>query len=115
LPLAAGIVVAALVLQSSYGGGAKLVVARWAPQARFNSIIAAGKSTSRATRSIYRPCARRRQHHRQATSLAQTAPQDARADSYRRVSGSHTVAANDRARSRELERTIEQLKANQQQ
>jgi len=32
LPLAACIVVAALVLQSSYGGGAKLVVARWAPQ-----------------------------------------------------------------------------------
>ena len=32
LPLAAGIIVAALVLQSSYGDGAKLVVARWAPQ-----------------------------------------------------------------------------------
>ena len=32
LPLAACIVVAALVLQSSYGDGAKLVVARWAPQ-----------------------------------------------------------------------------------
>jgi hypothetical protein len=32
LPLAACIVVAALVLQSSYGGGAKPVVARWAPQ-----------------------------------------------------------------------------------
>jgi hypothetical protein len=32
LTLAACIVVAALVLQSSYGGGAKLVVARWAPQ-----------------------------------------------------------------------------------
>jgi hypothetical protein len=32
LPLAVCIVVAALVLQSSYGGGAKLVVARWAPQ-----------------------------------------------------------------------------------
>src|SRR5258708_13592489 len=32
LPLAACIVVAALVLQSSYGGGAKLVVARWAPR-----------------------------------------------------------------------------------
>src|ERR1700704_140452 len=32
LVLAACIVVAALVLQSSYGTGAKLVVARWAPQ-----------------------------------------------------------------------------------
>lgn len=32
LPLAASIVVAALVLQSSYGGEAKLIVARWAPQ-----------------------------------------------------------------------------------
>src|SRR5215471_5378330 len=32
LPLAAFIVVAALVLQSSFGGGAKLGVARWAPQ-----------------------------------------------------------------------------------
>ena len=32
LPLAAGIIVAALVLQSSYGDEAKLVVARWAPQ-----------------------------------------------------------------------------------
>ena len=32
LPLAACIVAAALVLQSSYGGGAKLDVTRWAPQ-----------------------------------------------------------------------------------
>jgi len=32
LPLAACIVVAALVSVSSYGGGAKLVLARWAPQ-----------------------------------------------------------------------------------
>src|SRR3954463_7064017 len=32
LPLAACIIVVALVLQSSYGDGAKLVVARWAPQ-----------------------------------------------------------------------------------
>lgn len=32
LPLAACIVAAALVLQSSYGGGAKLDVSRWAPQ-----------------------------------------------------------------------------------
>lgn len=34
LLLAACIVVATLVLQSSYGAGAKLVVARWAPQLR---------------------------------------------------------------------------------
>jgi uncharacterized coiled-coil protein SlyX len=32
LPVAACIIVAALVLQSTYGDGAKLVVARWAPQ-----------------------------------------------------------------------------------
>src|SRR5450631_2527863 len=32
LPLAACIVVAGLVLYSSYGSGAKLLVARWAPQ-----------------------------------------------------------------------------------
>ena len=38
LPLAACIVTAALVFQSSYGGGAKLDVARWVPQS-FDSLL----------------------------------------------------------------------------
>ncbi|WP_334365801.1 hypothetical protein [Bradyrhizobium sp. AZCC 1578] len=55
LPLAACIIVAALVLQSSYGDGAKPVIAWWAPQPVFNAIVAAGRSAiSRAARSINR-------------------------------------------------------------
>src|SRR6267143_130789 len=61
LPLAACIVVAGLVLQSSYGGGAKLVVARWAPQPALSTVQVAAAEAAPP----------------QATLLAQTAPQDA--------------------------------------
>jgi hypothetical protein len=65
LPLAACIVVAALVLQSSYGGGAKVDVARRAPE------LASTPSCRRKTRRFPRSplqlsfnWPRRRQHHR---------------------------------------------------
>ncbi len=78
LPLAACIGVAALVLQSSYGGGAKLVVARWAPQLVSTPSLPpenppfpaqpAASTVQVAAAEAAAP---------QATPLAQTAPQDA--------------------------------------
>jgi len=102
LPLAACIVVAALVLESSYGGGAKQVVARWAPQLVSNCIIAAGKrAASRAARSIYRSSGRGG-----GSTAASNAPGPDRtarrcAGSDRNACRTHTAAANDGARSRE--------------
>jgi len=61
LPLAACIVVAGLVLYSSYGSGAKLLVARWAPQPALSTVQVAAAEAAPP----------------QATLLAQTAPQDA--------------------------------------
>jgi hypothetical protein len=106
LPLAACIVVAALVLQSSYGGGAKPVVARWAPQ-----LVSTPSSPPENAPLPAQP----------APSIVQAAaaqaapPQDA--------APTATAALPDPAQllqtmARELanvERNIEQLKANQQQ
>jgi uncharacterized coiled-coil protein SlyX len=116
LLLAAFIIVAALVLQSSYGARAKLIVARWAPQFASTSssqsenpplpappepsivqVAAAGTAPPRATPSV------------------QTAPQDAAPiatpalpDQTQLLQGMARALAN-------VERDIEQLKANQQQ
>src|SRR5260370_6789032 len=78
LPLAACIVVAALVLQSSYGGGVKLVVARLAPQLVSTPSLPpenpplspkpAPSTVDVAAAGAAAP---------QATPFAQTAPQDA--------------------------------------
>jgi hypothetical protein len=116
LPLAACIVVAALVLQSSYGGGAKPVVARWAPQLvstpslppenpPFPAQLA--PSTVQVTAAEAAPP--------QATPLAQTAPQDAAATATAALPD-HTQLLQTMARDlANVERNIEQLKANQQQ
>jgi hypothetical protein len=116
LPLAACIVVAALVLQSSYGGGAKLVVARWAPQfvstpslppenPRFPAQPA--PSTVQVAAADAAPP--------QATPLAQTAPQGA-APTATATLPDHTQLLQTMARDlANVERSIEQLKANQQQ
>src|SRR6266852_7082670 len=77
LPLAACIVVAALVLQSSYDGGAKLVVARWAPQLVSTPLLPPENAPlpEQPAPSIVQVAAA--EAAPQATSLAQTAPQDA--------------------------------------
>jgi uncharacterized membrane protein YccC len=103
LPLAACIVVAVLFLLSSYGGGAKLVVARWAPQLVSTPSLPpenppfatqpAPSTAQVAAAEVVSP---------QATPLAQTAPQDV-------PPRAHTQLLQ------RMERDIEQLKANQQQ
>jgi hypothetical protein len=116
LPLAACIVVAALVLQSSYGGGAKPVVARWAPQLVStpssppeNAPLPAQPAPSivQATAAEAAPP--------QATPVAQTAPQNA-APTATAALPDHAQLLQTMARDlANVERDIEQLKANQQQ
>ncbi len=116
LPLAACIGVAALVLQSSYGGGAKLVVARWAPQLVSTPSLPpenppfpaqpAASTVQVAAAEAAAP---------QATPLAQTAPQDA-APTATAALPDHAQLLQTLARGlANVERNIEQLKANQQQ
>jgi hypothetical protein len=116
LPLAACIVVAALVWQSSYGGGAKLVVARWAPQLVSTPSLPPENAPLPAppAPSVVQAAAAEAAPP-QATLLAQAAPQAA--------APAAAAALPDQAQllqamARDLanvERTIEQLKANQQQ
>jgi hypothetical protein len=116
LPLAACIVVAALVLQSSYGGGAKLVVARWAPQLVSTSSLPAENAPPPAqpAPSIVEVAAAEAAPP-QATPSAPTAPQDA-APTATAALPDHTQLLQTMARDlANLERNIEQLKASQQQ
>jgi len=95
LVLAACIVVATLVLQSTYGAGAKLVVARWAA-ARFN--IAVGKSAgTRPAGAIYRSSGGRGGNTTASNALASDRTARRRANNYCSASRSHRVAANDGA------------------
>ena len=128
LPLAACIVVAALVLQSSYGDGAKLVVGWWAPQPLSTpssppenppAPAQAAPSTVQLTAAETAPppqAAPPQESPPQAPASAQAAPpQDAPPPT--------TAAAPDQTQLLQtiardlanLERTIDQLKANQQQ
>ena len=116
LPLVACIVVAALVLQSSYGGGAKLVLARWAPQLLSTLSLPRENPpfpTQPAPSTVQVAAAEAALP--QATPLAQTAPQDA-PPTAAAAFPDHTqllqTMAHDLAN---VERNIEQLKANQQQ
>ena len=116
LPLAACIVVAALVLQSSYGGGAKLVVARWAPQLVSTPSLPPENASlpAQPAPSLVRVAAAEAAPP-QATPLAPTAPQDA-APTAAAALPDHTQLLQTMARDlANVERTIEQLKANQQQ
>jgi cell division septum initiation protein DivIVA len=116
LPLAAGIVVAALALQSFYGGGAKLFVARWAPQLVSTPSLPPenpplpaqpAPSTVEVAAAEAAPP--------QATPLVRTAPQDA-APTATAALPDHTQLLQTMARDlANVERDIEQLKANQQQ
>jgi hypothetical protein len=119
-------VVTALVL-SAYGGGAKLVVARWAPQLVSTPSLPPESPTlaAQSAPSIVQvaaaetapPPAAPQATPPQATSLAQaqTAPQDA-APAAAAAPPDQTQLLQNIARDlANLERTIEQLKANQQQ
>jgi hypothetical protein len=116
LLLAACIVVAALALQSSYGGGAKLIVARWAPQ-----LVSTPSLPPENLPFPARPdpatvqVAAAETAPSQATPLAQTAPQDA-APTATPALPDHTQLLQSMARAlANVQRDIEQLKANQQQ
>ena len=116
LPLAAFIVVAALILQSSFGGGAKLVVARWAPQLVSTPSLPPEKPSflAQPAPSTVQVAAAEAPRP-QATLLAQTAPQDA-APTAAATPPDHTQSQQTMARDlANVERDIEQLKANQQQ
>jgi hypothetical protein len=84
--------------------------------ARFISIIAAGKcAASRAARSIYRSSGRGGGSTTASTRLAQAAPQDA-APTAAAAPPDHTQLLQTMARDlANVERNIEQLRANQQQ
>jgi hypothetical protein len=111
LPLAACIVVAALVLQSSYGGGAKLVVARWAPQLVSTPSLPPENATlpAQPALSIVQVAAAETAPS-QGTPLAQDAAPTATAALADQAQLLQTMA-RDLAN---VERSIEQLKANQQ-
>jgi hypothetical protein len=116
LPLAACIIVAALVLQSSYGGGAKLVVARWAPQLVSTPSLPPEnpRFPAQSPPSIVQAAAAEAALP-QATPLAQTAPQDA-APTAAAALPDHTQLLQTMARDlANMERSIEQLQATQQQ
>src|ERR1700704_629051 len=103
LVLAACIVVGALVLQSSYGAGAKLVVARWAPQLVSTLPSEDPPVPARQAPSVIQVAAEGATPP-QATPTTIAAPPD------------QTALLQTMARDlANLERSIEQLKANQQQ
>jgi septal ring factor EnvC (AmiA/AmiB activator) len=116
LPLAACIVVAALVLQSSYGGGAKVGGAGWAPQ-----LVSTPSSPPENAPLPAQPAptivqvAAAEAAPPQARTVAQTAPQNA-APTVTAALPDQTQLLQTMARDlANLERNIEQLKANQQQ
>src|SRR5216684_4380167 len=116
LPLAACIVVAGLVLYSSYGSGAKLLVARWAPQLALTPSLPSENPPLPAQPALSTvQVAAAEAAPPQATLLAQTAPQDA-APTATPALPDPTQLLQKMARDlANLERNIEQLRANQQQ
>jgi hypothetical protein len=116
LPLAACIVVAALVLQSSYGGGAKVDVARRAPQLASTPSLPPEDAPlpAQPAPSIVQVAAAEAAPP-QATPLAQAAPQDAAPTATAAVADQTQLLQTMARDLANLERNIEQLKANQQQ
>jgi uncharacterized membrane protein YccC len=114
LVLAACIVVATLVLQSTYGAGAKLVVGRWAPQLVSTLPSENPPAPARPAPSTVQAAAAEGTPP-QATPLPQTAPQEATPTTTAALPD-HTELLQTMARDlANLERSIEELKANQQQ
>jgi septal ring factor EnvC (AmiA/AmiB activator) len=115
LTLAACIVVAALVLQSSYGAGDKLMAARSAPQLASTPSLPPENAPlpEQPAPSIVQVAAQAAPPH--AAQPAQTTPQDA-APATAAAPADQTQLLQTMARDlANLERDIEQLKANQQQ
>ncbi|MBR1215610.1 hypothetical protein [Bradyrhizobium sp. JYMT SZCCT0180] len=114
LVLAACVVVAALVLQSSYGAGAKLVVARWAPQ-----LVSTLPSENPPVLAPQAPStvqlAAAEATPPQASPLPQAAPQDAAPTTTAALPDQTELLQTMARQLATLERNIEQLKANQQQ
>ena len=113
LPLAACVVVAALVLQSSYGGEAKLVVARSAPQRVSTPSLLPenppfpaqpAPSTVQLAAAESRP---------QTTPLAQTAPQEAAPTATEALPDQTQLLQTIARGLAKVERDIEELKASQ--
>jgi molecular chaperone GrpE (heat shock protein) len=127
LPIAACIIVAALVLQSTYGDGAKLIVARWAPQRAAAPALppedppAPAQSTPSAVQLASVEAASPPQVAPSpappAPTLAQVAPpQEARPATAAAPPSDQTQLLQTMARDlANLERNIEQLRTNQQQ
>ena len=116
LLLAACIVVAALVLQSSFSGGPRVIVARWAPQVVSTPSLPPENPPLPAppAPSIVQVAAAEAAPP-QATPAAQTVPPDA-APPATAALPDHTQLLQTMARDlANMERSIEQLKANQQQ
>jgi hypothetical protein len=116
LSLAACVVVAALVLQTSYGREAKQVVARWAPQLVSTRSVPPENAPLAAepAPSIVQVAAAETAPP-QATPVAPTAPQDA-APAAAAAPADQTQLLETMARDlANVEKNIEQLKANQQQ
>jgi hypothetical protein len=115
LLLAACIIAAALVLQSSYGGETKLVVARWAPLVSTPSLPPENAPLPAPPAPSIVQVAAAEAAPPPATPLAQTAPQDA-APTATAALVDQTQLLQKMARDlANLEQNIEQLKANQQQ
>ena len=116
LPLAACIVVAALVLQSSYGGGPKVVVARGAPQVVSTPTLPPENPPFPAQPApSMGQVAAAETAPPQATPVAQTVPQDATPPTTAAVPDQTQLLQTMARDLANLERSIEQLKANQQQ
>jgi uncharacterized membrane protein YccC len=116
LPIAACIIVAVLALPSSYGARAKLVVARWAPQLVATPALPPENPPLPAQPALSTvQVAAAEAAPPQATLLAQTAPQDA-APTATPALPDPTQLLQTMARDlANMEQSIEQLKANQQQ
>jgi len=116
LLLAACIVAAALVSQSSYGGRARLVIARWAPQ-----LVSAPSLPSENPPFPAQPApstvrvATAEAAPPQATRLAQTAPQDAAPTAAAALPDYTQLLQTMASDLANVEREIEQVRANQQQ
>jgi hypothetical protein len=116
LPLAACIVVAGLVLYSSYGSGAKLLVARWAPQLALTPSLPPENPPLPAQPALSTvEVAAAAAAPPQATLLAQTAPQDAAPTATPALPDPTQLLEKMTRDLANLERNIEQLRANQQQ
>jgi hypothetical protein len=116
LLLAACIIVAALFLQSSYGGEARLAVARWVPQLVSTPSLPPANPPSPAEPAPSTvQVAAAEAVAPQATPSVQTVPQDAPPTAAASVPDQTELLQSMARDLANLERNIEQLKANQQQ